>query len=242
MPRRNVRRGSDRFVTNIVHSHPQLAIELLAPLAPVGCCASGTARCSRCPRRATRTGSRRAPLAHDRRARPACREARGRGRARRSAASRSSCRTNTSGRFEQRRRAARRRRRSRAVGQLARRVDRHARRRRVRQAPTASKFSSASPSGSITLWQPAHAGFARCCSIALAHRLRLRPRVVFGKRRHVRRRRRRRRAEQVVENPLAAHDRRRAVGVRRHAAGCRPCRAGRGAPRRSSVTRRKWLP
>ena len=39
-------------------------------------------------------------------------------------------------------------------------------------APTASKFSSASPRGSITLWQLAHAGFARCCSI--------RARTVFG--------------------------------------------------------------
>jgi hypothetical protein len=43
---------------------------------------------------------------------------------------------------------------------------------RVRQAPTASKFSSASPSGSMTLWHPAHAGFERCCSI--------RPRTVLG--------------------------------------------------------------
>ena len=42
----------------------------------------------------------------------------------------------------------------------------------VRHAPTASKFSSARPSGSITLWQPAHAGLARCCSI--------RARTVFG--------------------------------------------------------------
>ena len=34
----------------------------------------------------------------------------------------------------------------------------------------ASKFSSANPSGSITLWQPAQAGFVRCCFHALAQR------------------------------------------------------------------------
>src|SRR5262249_22875494 len=33
-----------------------------------------------------------------------------------------------------------------------------------RQCPTASKFSSANPKGSIMAWQPAHAGFLRCCS------------------------------------------------------------------------------
>ena len=34
-----------------------------------------------------------------------------------------------------------------------------------RQRPTASKFSSANPSGSITRWQLAQTGFARCCAI-----------------------------------------------------------------------------
>src|SRR3954467_302700 len=32
----------------------------------------------------------------------------------------------------------------------------------VRHLPTASKFSSASPSGSIIAWQPAHGGLGRC--------------------------------------------------------------------------------
>ena len=36
----------------------------------------------------------------------------------------------------------------------------------VRQRPTASKFSRAKPRGSIWAWQLAHAGLARCCSIA----------------------------------------------------------------------------
>ena len=35
----------------------------------------------------------------------------------------------------------------------------------VRHRPTPSKFSSARPIGSMILWQPAQAGFARCCSI-----------------------------------------------------------------------------
>ena len=35
----------------------------------------------------------------------------------------------------------------------------------VEQAPTASKFSSANPIGSISLWHPEHGGFARCVSI-----------------------------------------------------------------------------
>src|SRR5438309_268034 len=35
----------------------------------------------------------------------------------------------------------------------------------IRHRPIPSKFSSAKPSGSICLWQPAQAGFARCCSI-----------------------------------------------------------------------------
>ena len=35
----------------------------------------------------------------------------------------------------------------------------------MRHAPTTSKFSSARPSGSITLWHDAHAGFLRCSSM-----------------------------------------------------------------------------
>ena len=36
---------------------------------------------------------------------------------------------------------------------------------RVRHAPVASKFSSASPAGSIIRWQLAQAGLRRCCSM-----------------------------------------------------------------------------
>ena len=49
----------------------------------------------------------------------------------------------------------------------------------------------------------------------LAHRARLLSFLGLLQRRHVGRRRRRRRAEDVVEDPLAAHDRRRPLGVRR---------------------------
>ena len=136
-----------------------------------------------------------------------------RGRARRSAASRSSSRRTSPGASaapgearRRRRPACRRRagptRRSAAPSSV------------VRQAPTASKFSSAKPSGSITLWQRAHAGFARCSSIRSRSDCGLPSSPLVLERRHVGRRRRRRRAEQVVENPLAAHDRRRAVGMR----------------------------
>ena len=83
----------------------------------------------------------------------------------------------------------------------------------VRQRPMASKFSSASPMGSMILWQPAQAGFARCCSMRSRTDLARRGRLLV-ERRHVGRRRRRRAAQQVLENPLAADDRRRAVRVR----------------------------
>src|SRR5688572_8089769 len=36
---------------------------------------------------------------------------------------------------------------------------------RVRDLPTASKFSSDKPSGSMIAWQLEHAGFSRCCTI-----------------------------------------------------------------------------
>ena len=51
---------------------------------------------------------------------------------------------------------------------------------------------------------------------ALAHRQHGAGGVVASSSRHVRRRRRRRRAEEVLEDPLAAHDRRGAVRIRRH--------------------------
>ena len=54
----------------------------------------------------------------------------------------------------------------RAVRQRARGVDRRCPRSpSSRHRPTASKFSSANPSGSIRAWQLAQAGFARCCSM-----------------------------------------------------------------------------
>ena len=166
-PRRNVRRGMDIFEMNITSdlvTTDASASRLLL--------ASGTARSSQSRGRATRIGSCRRRRHGRSSGRPACRRPRGCGRARRSAASRSSCRPERSGRFEQR------------LAQLHHAVDLACRRRArprhrsampassVRHAPTASKFSSARPSGSITLWQLAHAGLARCCSI--------RARTVFG--------------------------------------------------------------
>ena len=53
----------------------------------------------------------------------------------------------------------------RAVHELAGRVDLDAFVRQLRQRPMASKFSSDRPIGSMILWQPAHAGLARCCSM-----------------------------------------------------------------------------
>ena len=151
--------------------------------SPIQRSASGTARWSRSPSRATRTGSR--PAAESRTMartagmsyvlEPAAERVRqqllGDGAdehlgplqqrlAQRHRAVHASCR-----------RPARPRRRS------------AGRRRACASAPTASKFSSASPIGSITLWQLAHAGFARCCSIRCAHRLRRRRRRL-GERRH----------------------------------------------------------
>ncbi len=51
---------------------------------------------------------------------------------------------------------------------------------------------------------------------ALTHRQHDACRVRRAQWRHVRQRRRRRRPEQVLENPLAADDRRRPIGIRRH--------------------------
>ena len=80
----------------------------------------------------------------------------------------------------------------------------------------ASKFSIDRP-GRIHQLVAAGAGRVRA---VLRHPLAHREHAAFGvgvlQRRHVGRRRRRRRAEDVLENPLAAQDRRRAVGVRGH--------------------------
>ena len=84
-----------------------------------------------------------------------------------------------------------------------------------RHSPMPSKFSSAKPSGSITRWQLAHVGLRRCIS-SRARSERLLAGLVLLSVRHVRRRRRRRRAEDVLEDPLAAQHRRRAVRIRRH--------------------------
>ena len=100
---------------------------------------------------------------------PARRSTRGRGPAHRSAASRS-----TSSRTASRPRAGAPAQPGRAVELACRRAARPTRRsaaparRASASGPTASKFSSAKPSGSIRAWQLAHAGFARCCAIARA--------------------------------------------------------------------------
>ena len=74
-----------------------------------------------------------------------------------------------------------------------------------RHAPTASKFSSANPSGSITLWQVAQAGFARCSSMR-SRIVRLRRRARLLERRDVGGRRRRRRAERFSRIHLPRSD------------------------------------
>ena len=121
----------------------------------------------------------------------------------------------------------------------------------VRQRPTASKFSSASPIGSMILW---HAGAGRIRPVlldALAHRVGRAGGRLLLERRHVGRRQRRRAAEQVLEDPLAADHRRRPVRVRRDqqqaavpeqtATGIalRPARAG-SPDRRRSECRSAW--
>ena len=103
----------------------------------------------------------------------------------------------------------------RAVHQLAGRVDRKAAVFR-RHAPTASKFSSAKPIGSIILWQAAQAGLLRCSSRRARTGTAFAPGHVFLERRHIRGRLRRRRAQQSIQHPFAAHHRRGAVGERRH--------------------------
>ena len=85
---------------------------------------------------------------------------------------------------------------------------------RVRQAPTASKFSIARPSGSMTRWQPAHDGDVRWDSIL--------SRIVRGGASgagsasgwYIARRPGRRRAHEILEDPLAAQHRCGTVRVR----------------------------
>ena len=110
MPRRNVRRGRRHLGDE--HGYAplcRLTVTTLAvaPSASGRRSASETARCATMPEH-----ERREPVVAARRrrarsrGRPACRGTRGRGRARRSAASRSACATNTLGPLQQRLRAA----------------------------------------------------------------------------------------------------------------------------------------
>ena len=86
----------------------------------------------------------------------------------------------------------------------------------VRHLPVASKFSSASPSGSITRWHEVHAGFDDALPSAPVPSASV-PRSRRGCRRMAGRWRRRwrRRAEQHFHHPLPAHHWRRAIGDRR---------------------------
>ncbi len=163
------------------------------------------------------------------RARPACRSTEGRGRARRSSASRSRCRRTARGS------------RSSAWRSVHDAVDLACRRAAApiasigvpgldvsRQAPTASKFSSAKPSGSMILWQPRTAGFARCSSIRSRIVCGAAPGSIFVAAARSRGGRRRR-AEQVLEHPLAAQRPGRCGRRATSPSGCRPCRAVRAA-------------
>ena len=159
------------------------------------------------PRTMARTGSRRRRRRGRSRGPPARRSTRGRGRARRSAASRSACVD------ELRRDCASSAWRSPAgpsnavaVGQRAGRIDRRVRlRSSVRHRPIASKFSSAKPSGSIRAGSSRRPGSRGAAPSARASTAPCRASRSSLQRRHVRRRRRRRRAEEVLEDPLAAH-------------------------------------
>ena len=168
---------------------------------------------------------------------PACRSTRRRGPARRSAASRSRCATNSSRRVT---RACRN-----STGPLNLVPSGSApdasiglpstRRRSSPSCPCASKFSSAKPSGSIRAWQrrarPGSCGAARAVRAPSSAS----PLSSFSRSGgHVGRRRRRRRAEEVFEQPLAANHRRRAVRVGRHRQDA--ARAPAGRPGASSVS------
>ena len=244
-PRRNVRRERCFLVMNIV------LVSLIASMTALDSSLRTVAllRLLHLKRRALRRSDdeRRepvvvcAPRRARSRGRPACRNAPGRGRGRRSAAFPSSCRRTAPGasaapaaappgRRPSCRRPAGRRRRSAPAVVLRPPLRRSRRSSRAR--------TRADPSRA---WQLAHAGFLRCSSIRSRTDSGLAAFVVFLERRHVRRRRRRRRAEDVLENPLAAQHRRRAVRIRRH----RQDAALPSSPRRVSsvsVTRRKWLP
>ena len=177
-------------------------------------------------------------LAHDRANRRHVVIRRGRGRARRSAASRSSCATNTSGRCSS---ACRSVTTPSTVVPSASSPDASMRPARLARPPRAD--------GVEVLEREAdrvHHLVAACAHRIramlrhqLAHRLRLVVRARSPSARHVRRRRRRRRAEHVLEDPLAAHDRRRPLGVRRQRQDAALGRAALAAPRRSPSTRRK---
>ena len=92
----------------------------------------------------------------------------------------------------------------------------------VRHDPSASKFSSANPIGSISLWQLAHGSVLAMQRHLLAQRHDLVVALAVFERRNVRRRLRRRSAQDVFEHPHAALHRRRPEilhpGERQHAA------------------------
>ena len=210
MPRRNVRRGSDILEMYIRASNSRCA----------GCCADAHLErraADDAEHESTRTGSRVAPLRARSHEPPACRARRGRAPARRSAVFPSSC-----GRTRRdapsapcaasRRRPPSCRRPARPTRRSASPARRRCATRRRRRSSRATK-----PIGSITLWQLAQTGLRPVLRHLLAHRLRAsRPRLFSlsggmsgggggtGS------------AEDVVENPLAAHDRRGPLGVRRH--------------------------
>ncbi len=87
---------------------------------------------------------------------------------------------------------------------------------RSRQAPIALKFSSAKPTGSITLWHDAQLGVLAMILETLAHRggddLRA---VAINIGFHARRRRRHQRGQQILEYPATANHRRRPACGRR---------------------------
>ena len=85
----------------------------------------------------------------------------------------------------------------------------------MRHWPTASKFSSEKPSGSITLWHAAQAGFLRCSSMRSRTVVDLAAFIAFLQRGHVGRRRGRRSSHNVLEDPFAAQHRRGPRRVRR---------------------------
>ena len=196
--------------------------------------------------RATTSGSRR-----PRRPRTICadrrhdRSTRRRGRARRSAASRRPCATNCSLLRQQQRPQPAGPSNFVPSGSDARRIDRRppsASCATCRSRRSSRARSRADPSARGRSRRP---GSCRCCSSRSRTDAGCAALAVLLQRRHVRRRRRRRRAEKVVEQPLAAQHRRRAVRIRRDGqdaalaeqpaapARRRASRAGSGCRRRS---------